>query len=83
MGFGSGAGLPTSGTVALTVCSFAGFTVWACALKLDEDCEPTSHAAAAKERQETAAMMRTDERRKRSSAKSYLFSIVTVGNESR
>src|ERR1017187_4283446 len=47
----------------------AGFAVWASAVKSEAEREPTCHAAAAKKRQEIPVMMRTDERRKRSSRK--------------
>jgi len=46
-----------------------GFGVCASAVKLDDELAPTCHAAAAKQRQEIPVTIRTDERRKRSSAK--------------
>ena len=77
-----------SGTEALTACSCeacagdadAGFTVWASALKFKEECGPTCHAAAAKKREAIPAMMRTEDRRKRSSAEHLnLDAIVDAG----
>ena len=78
------AGLAMLGTDALTGCSWeagAGFAVWASAVKADGECWPTCHAAAAKNREEIPAMMRTDEMRKRSSAKNIfkLDAIVDAG----
>jgi hypothetical protein len=86
LGSGSGVGLAVLGTEALTACSWAAcaaddtarFAVWASAMKSEEECEPTCHAAPAKKRQEIPVMMRIDERRKRSSAKTYLVAIVAA-----
>lgn len=81
MGLGSGSGLAVSGTVALTACrceACAGLAVWASAVKLGE-CEPINHAATARERQESAVMRRTDEKRKVPPRKTYPDSIVAVG----
>src|SRR6266568_777657 len=63
-----------AGTEALTACSCVadGFAVWASAVKSEEELEPTCHAAPAKKRQEIPVAMRTDERRKRSSAKTLI-----------
>ena len=74
------------GTDALTECScaaVAGLAVWASAVRLEEECEAARHPAAAKRRQEIPVMMRIDERRKRSSAKTYLKAIVATGGAGR
>ena len=79
------------GTEALMGCSFApeavavdtGLAVWASAVRLEDECEAARHPAAAKRRQEIPVMMRIDERRKRSSAKTYLISIVAAGGAGR
>jgi hypothetical protein len=72
-------------------CSFApeavavdtGLAVWASAVRLEEECEAARHPAAAKKRQDIPVMMRIDERRKRSSAKTYLKAIVAAGGAGR
>src|ERR1700684_3595985 len=71
-GAATGTGLVVTGIDALTEWSCVavaavGFTVWAWALKSYEERDAICHAAAAKKRQESPVMMRTDERRKRSS----------------
>ena len=79
------------GTEALMGCSFApeavavdtGLAVWASAVRLEDECEAARHATATKRRQEIPITMRIDERRKRSSAKTYLEAIVAVGGMGR
>lgn len=48
-------------------CAAEGLAVWACAVKSEDEWDAISHVAAAKKRQETPVMIRTDVRRKRSS----------------
>ena len=64
-----GAGLVVLGIDALTgwSCAAEGLAVWASAVKLEDEWEAISHRVAAKKRQETPVMMRTDVKRKRSS----------------
>src|ERR1700675_2760321 len=81
-----GASLAVVGIEALAGCScaaVAGLAVWASAVRLEDECEAARHPAAAKRRQEIPVMMRIDERRKRSSAKTYLKAIVAAGGVSR
>lgn len=76
-GAATGTGLVVTGIDALTarncaaVAAADGLAVWASAVNSEEERDAICHAAAAKKRQETPVMIRTDEWRKRSSEKVY------------